>query len=427
MGRGQSAGLKWLALLAYLTIVFAGAFLAFIVPDLELGRVVAVLAVVAFLAVPLGFGVVAENIAEKRGRELHAEKVAAVLAPIWSIAFVVVLCVWLRGPTALALADLPEPFRRLGLALGPANAKAKADLAARPKASASAQAATTPSPTAPSSVPSTGAMPARFASGDPTYSEPTDGCEPLAAIADVESAYAPGATRAAAEGIAKARYPNGLPFLQAQDDKQLKTWFTGAPDTFDGVASRFDAAVHEGAHLWGVKRFNGRTQTYPVRRDLAVEAKLQKNFFRSEILSRHIDQKTDTYAKVYLEGASGAQGFNTLLDEYNAYAHSLASRYCTRDLLSPSSRVSARDGILTMMYYLETYLAIGRTEHPKDYAAILADPGTRRVILTVWDRAEFFLRKSQDEASLGIKTETIEAWVYDEGRLAELTRVREIK
>ena len=78
-----------------------------------------------------------------------------------------------------------------------------------------------------------------------------------------------------------------------------------------------------------------------------------------------------------------------------------------------------------MMYYVETYLAIAREEHAADYAAILADPAHRTLILTIWDRAELWLRRSADVHALGISDATIKGWVYDPARLAEISRVRD--
>jgi hypothetical protein len=280
-----------------------------------------------------------------------------------------------------------------------------------------------PAPSA--SSPAAGTEPPLYASGDVTYAESID-CHAMPSLAAAREAYAPGQTRKAAEAIANARYPDGLPFLQAQSDEALKTWFIGAPDTFDGAASRFDAAVHEGSHVWGAKTFRGRTRAYSLRGDLTIETSLPKTFDRSEILARHVDRASDPYAKTYLEGSSGAQGFDTLLDEYVAYAHGLAARWCTRDLLPEGQRVSARDGVLAFMYYVEVYLEIARTAHPKDYAAIVGDAGARKVIVTNWDRAERFLRASAGERALGVHDETLRAWVYEPARLAEIAKVRAI-
>ena len=276
-----------------------------------------------------------------------------------------------------------------------------------------------------SSTEATGAAPlaaGRFASGDTSYRE--TGCDTLSDVADLVSSHQPGALRATAEALARRRYPTGLAFLQAQADRELAVWLTGAPESFAGVVSRFDSAVHEGAHFWGFKRFNHRTVSYPIRVDLTLETRRLTNFHRSEVLAHHVDAASDSYANTYLAGQSGAQGFNSLLDEYNAYAHSLAARYCTRDLMPPNNRVSARDGILTMMYYVEVYLSVARTKHQADYAAILADPGHRRLILTVWDRAEFFLRETASLPALGISDDRIEKWVYTPAGLEELALVR---
>ena len=111
------------------------------------------------------------------------------------------------------------------------------------------------------------------------------------------------------------------------------------------------------------------------------------------------------------------------MDEYNAYTHSLASRYCTRDTLGGAS-TSARDGILTFMWYVETYLKIAREEHPGDYQAILDDPGHIELILTVWDRAEYWLAVTANEPSLGIDDAALEARVYEAANLEEIERLR---
>lgn len=416
----------------YAIVVLGGAALVFVVVDHHLGRGLAYGAMVTFVLVPVGCGVLLERLALRRGHEVHAEKTAVWVAPFWSVGLVVALGVGLGRYTSEALSPLPWPFRRPSpRPTAPKDEGFTVEVSVTTKTkTTSTQSAAPPTSSTPPSLPSVTppvAGPNRFGAGDRAYAEEIPGCADLASIDAVQKAHAPGGIRPAAEGLARVRYPTGLPFLAAQDDKMLGTWFLHAPDTFEGVASRFEAAVHEGAHVWGAKRFDGATQTYPVRADLSIKTKRLTNFHWKEILDKHVDRAADTYAKIYLEGAAGAQGFHVLLDEYNAYTHSLAARYCTRDLVPAGSRVSARDGILTMMYYLETYLAIGRASHPADYAAILADPGHRKVILTVWDRAEHFLRKSADLPALGVKSETIEGWVYAEERLAEVARVRAVK
>ena len=273
--------------------------------------------------------------------------------------------------------------------------------------------------------PAPGAPP-RFSAGDPSYAEPGETCESLADVADLAGAYPPATARATLDGLAQRRYPDGVAFIAAQDDKMLASWLQGAPQTFGGLASRFDTAVHEGSHVWVAKHFDPRTISFPVRADLAVRVKRLTTFDRSEIMPlRASGGADDSYATTYLTGASGAQGFDTLLDEYDTYTHSLASRYCTRDLLEPNTRVSARDGILAMMYYVGLYLRLAREKHAADYAAILGDAGHRRLVLTVWSRAELWLRRSAPFDALGIADGELEQLAYSDEGLAELARVRQ--
>jgi len=159
---------------------------------------------------------------------------------------------------------------------------------------------------------------------------------------------------------------------------------------------------------------------YRVRDDLVIRTRRLTNFNRSEILTLHANPAMDTYDEVYLTGQSGAQGFNTLLDEYVQYSHSLAARYCTRDGLRAGTRISARDGILTLMYYVELYLKIARTQHPDDYAEIVGDPGHVELIRTVWARAEFWLARTASLPQLGLRDATIRTWVYAPENLMEI-------
>jgi hypothetical protein len=82
--------------------------------------------------------------------------------------------------------------------------------------------------------------------------------------------------------------------------------------------------------------------------------------------------------------------------------------------------VSSRDGILTLMYYVELYLKLARTQHPDDYAEILADPAHVTLIRTVWQRAEFWLERSAPVASLGLRDAQIRMWTYDPANLMEI-------
>jgi hypothetical protein len=249
-------------------------------------------------------------------------------------------------------------------------------------------------------------------------------CNDTADLSDLSAAYmnTPMGLRTAVRGIAERRYPMGVAFIDVQTDMHLATWFRGSNATFRNVLDRFEVAVHEGGHIWDITMASS-TWPYRVRDDLVIRTRRLANFNRSEILMLHTDPAADRYDEVYLVGSSGAQGFNTLLDEYVQYTHSLATRYCTRDALAPGTSTSARDGILTLMYYVELYLKRARTDHPDDYAEIIGDPGHIELIHTVWRRAEFWLQQTASLRQLGIRDATIRSWVYDPANLMEIERL----
>jgi hypothetical protein len=241
-----------------------------------------------------------------------------------------------------------------------------------------------------------------------------------------EAAYqnTPAGLRAASLAIAAARYPIGTEFINGQTDMHLQTWYRNR-NTFNDILDSFEVAVHEGQHIWDITMAQGMWP-YRLRDDLVIRPLRLTNFNRSEILTVHGFVAMDTYAPVYLMGGSGMQGFNTLLDEYCAYVHSLAAKYCTRDSLRQGSRTSARDGILTMMYYVELYLRLARTMHPADYAAITGDREHIRLILTNWARAEFYLNLTGPLQSLGINDAMIRTFTYDPANLEEINRLRSL-
>ncbi len=251
-----------------------------------------------------------------------------------------------------------------------------------------------------------------------TYTEAL--CDDAADLSDLAAAYenTPAGLRAATRGIAERRYPIGVAFIDVQTDDQLMRWFR-ARNTFADVMSGFEVAVHEGAHIWDITMIRS-DWPYRLRDDLVIRPRRLTNFNRSEILTLHADPDADSYDEVYLRGQSGAQGFNTLLDEYVAYTHSLASRYCTRDSLGRGLRISARDGILTLMYYVELYLKIARTEHPDDYAEIIGDPAHVELIRTVWQRAEFWLERTASLPQLGLRDAQIREWTYAPENVMEI-------
>ncbi|MFO0626984.1 MAG: hypothetical protein U0325_15340 [Polyangiales bacterium] len=148
-------------------------------------------------------------------------------------------------------------------------------------------------------------------------------CPELTDLADLAAAYenTPAGLRAAARGIAMRRYPVAVAFIDVQTDPQLMTWFRDRSG-FAPVLNSFEVGVHEGQHIWDITMIGAQGWPYRIREDLVIRTRRLMNFNRSEILTVHPGVAQDSYAPVYLMGQSGAQGFNTLLDEYVAYTHS---------------------------------------------------------------------------------------------------------
>jgi hypothetical protein len=139
----------------------------------------------------------------------------------------------------------------------------------------------------------------------------------------------------------------------------------------------------------------------------------------------------DPYADVYLDGDpddgvfdSGDQGYNLLLEESVQYVHSIATAWAFVDQQPQNIAVSARDGILTFLWYIERYLRMARTEFPDAYERIAQDDCWRDLTLGVWARAQRFLQLSNNERRLGIADDELLELVQEPELLEEIERLR---
>jgi len=257
------------------------------------------------------------------------------------------------------------------------------------------------------------------ADGGSLYEGEPRHCADLQDVWDLEADHRAADLRATVRSIVRRRYPPGVAFIDAQTDAQLAQWFS-SPDSFPVVFRETRTAVHEGAHIWGFEVLEPDVYSYRIVDDELVIATVyhHDSFGRGEVLGRHPDPDGDLYADVYLDW-TGDEGFNSLLDEFNAYVHDLAAADCTRDALGFAS-TSARRAVFTFQFYVETYLAIAREEHPGTYDALVEDPGTRSAILTVWDRADTWLARTEGEEALSLDEEPARSWV----RRREIDRLR---
>lgn len=222
--------------------------------------------------------------------------------------------------------------------------------------------------------------------------------------------------------------------------------FAGSPASAGDVFRALDTIVHECGHFHDGTLSDFSSNGYAVRSGLTVTCdrgdavgRGGDTFARSRIREDAYQPlrpacgtgECDFYADTYLDGDpddgtfdGGDQGFNMLLEETVQYVSSLATAYAFADQLPPGRSTSARDGILTFLWYVERYLKLARESYPEAYARISGDACWRDLILTVWGRAWLYLELTRDMGSLGIDDDAIEALVADPVLLDEIERLR---
>ncbi len=223
----------------------------------------------------------------------------------------------------------------------------------------------------------------------------------------------------------------------------------GASDAA-GVYRALDTIVHECGHLADGRLSAGQTNAYLIQSSTTFMCtrgdtvdRGGDTFARSRIRGDSYQASRapctgggaigcDIYADVYLDGnpddstfQGGDQGFNMLLEEAVQYANSLVTAYAYADQQTPGLATTARDGILTMLWYVERYLHMARVDYPSAYSRISGDTCWRDAILTVWGRAWLFLELTADEPSLGIDDDAIESLVSTPELLDEIQRIRD--
>ena len=253
----------------------------------------------------------------------------------------------------------------------------------------------------------------------------TDWCSSRASLDDLRATYEPGTLRQTLIAIAKRRYPPAVAVFTDSSQSSQALYLSSFPDElrgdFDIVLQLFPVLAHELGHQWDLgHRTNG--YTYRVDDSRVYRTADVRTFPRSEILTRHPNPRGDMYSHTYLKGLSGTGGINSTLEEFVQYVHALAASYCTVDHPELEGSTSDRDGVLTFMWYMETYLAIARDKHPADYRKIMRARGLRPAILDTWRRAEYWLAVTKGVLP-GIHDVELEQRVREPKNLQEIQRL----
>ena len=284
---------------------------------------------------------------------------------------------------------------------------------------------------------------------DGQYSEALP--DPTASLTDVTAAYDPSAPLSFIREVLSLRYPLGRHLIdrgliEGSSIGDCVEAFLRDRSSAAAVIDQLGTLVHECGHFLNMGLGRG-ADVYQITevnqlscRQGDTTARQGQTFARSRITEDEYGSlrppcdgsrgsHCDSYADIYLNGDpddanfdSGDQGLNMLLEETLQYINSLATAYAFAD--QSEWATSARDGILTHLWWLERYLALARNEHPAAHDFILGDPCWREAILTIWGRAWLYLELTADNRKLGINDEAILELVDDEALLSEIDALR---
>lgn len=227
----------------------------------------------------------------------------------------------------------------------------------------------------------------------------------------------------AAIALLQEHVPEGHRIVASTDDEAFfARWLDcSSPPLFD-----VDVALHESVHLAG-GRIPDSPHTYTLVRlggaSLEVDA-TRILFPRSEIGTYLEPPERGGYYQTYLTGPSGQQDILLVLDELNAYVHSLDAlhRLTEAHPMEPGARTSARDGVAVFMYYLQLMVRHADAAHPQD-AQRIREPDLATAIATVWRDAEQVLSRTCALPHLGIDDGWYLLRVYEPGNAAVMTSV----
>lgn len=272
-------------------------------------------------------------------------------------------------------------------------------------------------------------------------------------IDDLIANYKSDATLAFITGVLAKRYPFGKTLVEgaiANAKQHCVDLFLPQSQrgTASQVLSRMGVIVHECGHFFDLyAKGKGFGQShYQFHEAVAFTCsggghQGQKTTFSRSLIkgdkwnaanpacANFGDKGCDSYAPIYLNGdptdskfESGDQGFNMLMEEVVQYVNSLAEAVAFYDQIKGST--SARDGILTFLWYMERYLQMARLKYPESYKVITDDACWRDTILTVWGRAWLYLNATEGDSKLTIKGEKLLKNVREPELMAEIERVR---
>jgi hypothetical protein len=242
---------------------------------------------------------------------------------------------------------------------------------------------------------------------------------PTATLDDLVSGYSSSKWLDTSLETTKRRFPTGNFILMSEEaDPQLASF--ADPSSFDALMESLMTMCHEETHGYDYEHAGAGNHAYVMRTDLIITVPVGSTFPRSEILSYITDDSTSLYDSTYLEGSMGSYDFADMNDELNAYTNGLA---CLASVAEhETGGISARDGAVAHLLYLELYLKRARTAHPDVYTFLQTDPDWMKYVKYAWARVFFWDAVAKPFPTLTIGADAIWAHVNDPANLDEIRK-----
>lgn len=211
----------------------------------------------------------------------------------------------------------------------------------------------------------------------------------------------------------EAHDPDGYAVYKAVGDEAFVPWLNCSAPPYG-----LSLAVHESVHRMARDDLGSHSYYLPGG---GWQRLPRKNLFNRSLVVAHLaPPDKDTYYALYLTGPMGQQDIVMLLEELNAYTHAAISDVKLVGLMPARSKGSGRDGLASLMYYLELYLREARLQHESDYNVIRSSSDYLRVIKAMWENAEEALLKTAPYPNLGIYDRYKLKQVYNAKNLEEI-------
>ena len=249
------------------------------------------------------------------------------------------------------------------------------------------------------------------------YSEPVS---PEADISDLVARYGGSDWKDVLIEAFQRRHPASAWLLNAQRNDSYFSQFSDSR-SWSGMVGWIDTLSHEETHLFNAYNGQGMGWYHSIyfTPDHIVYLNNPGGFPRSRVRSMMAVQSNGQYANTYLQGEQGNRGFLSVLDETSCYLNELAALGVVGEHF-PLAGVSSRDGSVALLYMLELYLRIARTEFPADYARWQSNEDIVDIVATLWVRTHFFLSISDRHPSLGIEDLEYRRVIHEPANEAEI-------